>query len=92
VTDASEGKYKLLEVELWHYFGETCPVLVARWEAAIRGLAPPFLRELQGRLQELGERVARYPSRLFAIHYEHASTRAIVLPPPLGVVVNERPR
>jgi len=56
VTDASEGKYKLLEVELWHYFGETCPVLVARWEAAIRGLAPPFLRELQGRLQGAAHR------------------------------------
>jgi len=34
------------------YFGET-PALVTRSQAAITGLAPPFLRELAGRLWEL---------------------------------------
>ena len=28
---------------------------MARWEASIAGLAPPFLRELASRLQELDE-------------------------------------
>jgi len=42
-----------LEAELRHYFGETCPALVARWQAAIAGLAAPFLREVVGQLREL---------------------------------------
>ena len=42
-----------MEAELRHYFGETCPALVARWQAAIAGLAAPFLRELVGQLREL---------------------------------------
>jgi hypothetical protein len=53
VPDSMESKRKLLAAELQRYFGETCPTLLARWEAAIVGLAPPFLRELVGRLQEL---------------------------------------
>jgi hypothetical protein len=48
-----ESKRELLAAELQRYFGETCPALAARWEAAIVGLAPPFLRELVGRLKEL---------------------------------------
>jgi regulator of protease activity HflC (stomatin/prohibitin superfamily) len=36
---------------LQRYFGETCPTLAARWEAAIVGLTPSILRELAGRLQ-----------------------------------------
>ena len=55
VADGFDAKQKLLEAELRRYFGETCPALVARWQAAIAGLAPPFLRELAGRLQELDE-------------------------------------
>ena len=50
---AIESKRKLFATELQRYFGETCPALVARWEAAIVGLAPPALRELAGRLQAL---------------------------------------
>lgn len=51
MIDATENKRKLLAEELQRYFGETCPALAARWEAAIVGLAPPILRELAGRLQ-----------------------------------------
>ena len=39
------------------YFGNTCPTLVERWEAAIAGLAAPFLRELCPRLRELDEAI-----------------------------------
>ena len=55
VADGFDKKRELLEAEVRRYFGETCPALVARWQAAIIGLAPPFLSELQGRLQELDE-------------------------------------
>jgi len=55
VADSFDSKLEVLEAELRRYFGETCPTLVARWQAAITGLAPPFLRELAGRLQELDE-------------------------------------
>lgn len=51
--NAVETKRELLATELQRYFGETCPTLAARWEAAIVGLAPPVLRELAGRLQDL---------------------------------------
>ena len=51
MIDATENKRKLLAAELRRYFGETCPALTARWQAAIVGLAPPILRELAGRLQ-----------------------------------------
>jgi AcrR family transcriptional regulator len=55
VADNFDRKQELLEAELRHYFGEICPTLVARWQAAITGLAPPFLRELASRLKELDE-------------------------------------
>jgi len=55
VVDVFDRKQEVLEAELRRYFGETCPALVARWQAAVIGLAPLFLRELQGRLQELDE-------------------------------------
>jgi hypothetical protein len=42
-----------MAAELLRYFGETCPALAARWQAAIVDLAPPVLRELAGRLQVL---------------------------------------
>ena len=50
VVDVFDRKQEVLEAELRRYFGETCPVLLARWEAAIGGLAAPFLRELTARL------------------------------------------
>jgi hypothetical protein len=53
VPDKIERKHDLLAAELQRYFGETCPALTARWEAAITGLAPKLLRELASRLQEL---------------------------------------
>lgn len=55
MPDRTKKKRELLAAELQRYFGEMCPMLMARWEAAIVGLAPPFLRELVGRLQELEE-------------------------------------
>jgi hypothetical protein len=55
VAEGSNRKQELLETELRRYFGEKCPALVARWQAAITGLAPPFLRELNARLRELDE-------------------------------------
>ncbi len=51
MVDRLEGKRQFLAAELQRYFGETCPTLVARWQAAIVGLAPPLLRELANRLQ-----------------------------------------
>jgi len=45
VAGGLDRKQELLEAELRRYFGETCPALVARWQAAITGLAAPFLRE-----------------------------------------------
>jgi hypothetical protein len=53
VTSAFDRKQDLLAAELQRYFDDTCPALVARWQATIRGLAPPFLRELVSRLEEL---------------------------------------
>ena len=53
MPDRTKQKRDLLEGELQRYFGETCPALAARWQAAITGLAPPLLHELAGRLQEL---------------------------------------
>jgi hypothetical protein len=47
-----DRKHDLLAAELQRYFGETCPALTARWEAAITGLAPQPLREVASR-QEL---------------------------------------
>jgi len=55
VADNFDSKQKLLEAELWQYFGETCPTPVACWQVAITWLAPPFLRELASRVQELDE-------------------------------------
>ena len=55
VADGFDRRQELLEAELRRYFGEKCPALVARWQAAITGLAPPFLRELGARLRELDE-------------------------------------
>jgi hypothetical protein len=55
VADNFDSKQKLLEAELWRYFGETCPTLVACWQVAITWLAPPVLRELASRVQELDE-------------------------------------
>ena len=55
MADGFDRKQELLNAELRRYFGETCPALVARWEASIAGLAPPFLRELKGRLRELDD-------------------------------------
>jgi len=52
MVDRLEDRRQLLGAELQRYFGETCPALAARWQAAIVGLAPPILRELAGRLQE----------------------------------------
>jgi hypothetical protein len=52
VHDRTKKKRELLAAELQRYFGETCPALAARWEVAIVGLAPPFLRDLVGRLKE----------------------------------------
>lgn len=49
--DEIESKRQLLAGELQRYFGETCPALAARWEAAIVGIAPANLRDLAGRLQ-----------------------------------------
>ena len=51
MPDSTENKRKLLAAELQRYFGETCPALTARWEAAIVSLVLPVLRELAGRLQ-----------------------------------------
>jgi hypothetical protein len=45
-------KEKLLAAEMALYFGETCPALATRSEAAIVGLAPAVLRGLAGRLRE----------------------------------------
>jgi hypothetical protein len=53
VPDRTKKKRELLAAELRRYFGETCPALAARSEAAITGLAPPFLRDLAQRLREL---------------------------------------
>lgn len=55
VAEELDRKQDLLEAELHRYFAETCPALVSRWEAALRGLAPPLLRELSLRLRELDE-------------------------------------
>jgi hypothetical protein len=46
VLDKAEKKREIMAAELQRYFGETCPALAARWEAAITGLAPPVLRDL----------------------------------------------
>lgn len=62
MRDVIEIKRQLLAEGLQRYFGETCPALAARWEAAIIGLAPPILRELAGRLQEF-ERVTDETNR-----------------------------
>jgi hypothetical protein len=81
VTDGFDRKQKLLEAELWRYFGETCPELVARWQAAITGLAPPFLRELAARLQELDEVTQRINRQLRAALRpvaEGASTEPVI--------------
>ena len=53
VPDTTQSKRELLAAELQRYFGETCPALAARWQAAITGLTPPVLRDLARRLQEL---------------------------------------
>ena len=55
MADSFDHKQQLLKAELQRYFGETCPVLLARWESAIGGLAAPFLRELTASLRELDE-------------------------------------
>ena len=52
MVDRLEDKRQLLAAELQRYFGETCPALAARWEAAIIDLPSLVLRELAGRLQE----------------------------------------
>jgi hypothetical protein len=49
--EAIRRKEKLLAAEIARYFGETCPALATRWEAAIVALAPAVLRELARRLQ-----------------------------------------
>ena len=41
--EAIRRKRDLLEIELQRYFGQTCPALAARWEAAIVCLAPTVL-------------------------------------------------
>jgi hypothetical protein len=49
VLDKAERKREIMAAELQRYFGETCPALTARWEAAITRLAPPALRDLASR-------------------------------------------
>ena len=53
VQNGIEGKRNLLAEEVRRYFGETCPALAARCEAAIVGLPPLARREVAGRLQTL---------------------------------------
>lgn len=38
---------------MWRYLEATCPTLVRKWDAAVGGLAAPFLGELAGRLRAM---------------------------------------
>ncbi len=49
----NEGKRELLVEEMQRYFGETCPVLVARCQEVIR-TTPPFVWEIAAHTRDLG--------------------------------------
>jgi hypothetical protein len=53
VHDGIEDKRDLLADAIQHYFGATCPALVARCEVAIIRLPPLALQEVAGCLQTL---------------------------------------
>jgi hypothetical protein len=81
VADGFDRRQELLEAELRRYFGEKCAALVARWQAAITGLAPLFLRELGARLRELDEVMQETNRQLrltLCLAAESASTEPII--------------
>lgn len=55
MDDEIQRRSALLSALMARYFGETCPSLVQKWDAALAGLAPRFLRELAGRLRVIEE-------------------------------------
>ena len=55
VAEGFNSKQQLLEVELWRYFGRDLPGAGSALRSGDPGLAPPLLRELQGRLPDLDD-------------------------------------